>query len=169
MSENELNSAHLVRLRRDAFQRAREGLRGACGEYTRMGFRLPGPLPEPESPGVADFGRRLPPDLDFGLLDGSCIYPLRVGINTIGRMADNDVVIDGPHVSRRHCAIVVHAYAGSELHDVASKNGTFLNGSRLNRPLPLVSGDAIAMCGRQLIFVSKTAGPPAADAPLSPR
>lgn len=163
MSDNDLGSMHLGAPRRDDFRRAREGLRQACGEYTRMGFRLPEPA---ATPGLAgELGRRLPPDAEFGLLDGPAVYPLRIGINTIGRLTDNDVVIDNPHVSRRHCAIVVHAGAGSELHDVASKNGTFLNGARLCRPLPLISGDAIAMCGRELIFVCRSGGTPGAPAP----
>ena len=36
------------------------------------------------------------------------IYPLKVGINTVGRSPDNDVVVQDCYISRRHCAILVH-------------------------------------------------------------
>ena len=77
-------------------------------------------------------------------------------MNTIGRLPDNDVVIEGPYVSRRHCAILVHASQGCELHDIASKNGTYVNGLRLCGPTPLASGDEIRMCERQFVFMSKS-------------
>jgi pSer/pThr/pTyr-binding forkhead associated (FHA) protein len=42
------------------------------------------------------------------------------------------------------------------VHDVASKNGTFLNGSKLPGPMPLKSGDEIRLCDRKLVFICKT-------------
>ena len=68
---------------------------------------------------------------------------------------DNDVVIENGHISRRHCAIVVHVRTGCEIHDVASKNGTFLNGERLAGSVHLKSGDEIRMCDRNFVFMSK--------------
>lgn len=61
-------------------------------------------------------------DLETGLR-----FPLRTGINTIGRYRENDIVIDINAVSRRHCVILVHASGSCELHDTASRNGTFVN------------------------------------------
>src|SRR5262249_40426409 len=101
----------------------------------------------------------VPVGLKQWLMDQEGIYPLKVGVNTIGRMPDNDVVLEGPYVSRRHCAILVHAANGCELYDIASKNGTYLNGRRLSGPTQLISGDEIRMCDRQLIFMSRTDGP----------
>jgi pSer/pThr/pTyr-binding forkhead associated (FHA) protein len=95
------------------------------------------------------------PDVDYWLMDHDGIYPLRVGVNTIGRLPDNNVVIQGAYVSRRHCAILVHARDGCELHDIASKNGTYINGLRLCGPTQLSAGDEIRMCDRQFIFMSK--------------
>lgn len=94
-------------------------------------------------------------EAQFLLVDKDYVYPLRVGLNTVGRLADNDVVVPDAYVSRRHCAIVVHATNGCELHDVASKNGTFLNGCKINGPTRLNSGDEIRMCNRQLVFVKR--------------
>jgi pSer/pThr/pTyr-binding forkhead associated (FHA) protein len=102
---------------------------------------------------------RAPPDLEYWLADGTGIYPLRVGINTIGRSHENDVVVENAFVSRRHCAILVHAGDGCDLHDTASKNGTYLNGQKLNGPTRLKCGDEIRMCNLSLIFVARSASP----------
>src|SRR6266581_1196210 len=75
--------------------------------------------------------------------------------NTVGRSPDNDVIIQDGFVSRRHCAILVHASKGAELYDTASKNGTFLNGQKIAAPTRLRSGDEIRMCDRNLIFVMR--------------
>ena len=39
-----------------------------------------------------------------------------------------------------------------EIHDVASKNGTLLNGKKIPGPTRLQSGDQITLCGRRLTF-----------------
>src|SRR5439155_18270718 len=96
-----------------------------------------------------------PPNVRFWLKDDSFIYPLKIGLNTVGRSPDNDVVIQDGFVSRRHCAILVHASKGAELYDTASKNGTFLNGQKLAAPTHLRSGHEILMCDRNLIFIRR--------------
>ncbi len=164
--DDHLRSIHLDVPRRQDFRRAREALVNACGSYTRaLGNRdeLHGPRDDGHT-FVQDLPVNAPPDVDHWLSDREAIYPLKVGINTVGRLPDNDVVIHGPYVSRRHCAILVHVAEGCELHDIASKNGTYVNGQRLAGPTPLVAGDEIRMCDRQLIFWSK-GGPPARGNP----
>ncbi|QEG29459.1 Transcriptional regulatory protein EmbR [Gemmata obscuriglobus] len=80
-------------------------------------------------------------------------------MNSIGRLPDNDVVVNDECVSRRHCAIVVHSDLRCELHDVASKNGTILNGRRIPQPTKLQSGDQITLCNRRLTFhITEVAG-----------
>src|SRR5581483_9812419 len=96
------------------------------------------------------------PGVRFWLLDRESVYPLKIGLNTIGRAPENDVVLKDAFVSRRHCAILVHAGDGCELHDTASKNGTFLNGRKLAGPTPLNPGDEIRMCDCQLVFLTRT-------------
>ena len=93
------------------------------------------------------------------LADDQYVYPLKVGLNTVGRSADNDIVVPDCFISRRHCAILIHLQNGYELHDTASKNGTFLNGGKLAHPTPLKPGDVIRICGRQFVFVTKDAKP----------
>ena len=110
---------------------------------------------------IADIERpgEKPTGIHFWLQDGEGIYPLKVGLNSVGRMPDNDVIVPDGSVSRRHCAIIVHAGDGCELHDTASKNGTFLNGQRIQGPTRLAHGDEIRMCDHKIIFQTDT--PPA--------
>jgi pSer/pThr/pTyr-binding forkhead associated (FHA) protein len=143
--------------RRQEFRRVRENLVAACGQQTLAADQVRRSAPSAVNPStlIRNQSSQIPARVQFVLVDKDYIYPLKVGLNTIGRMPDNDVVIADACVSRRHCAIVVHAQEGCELHDVASKNGTFLNGRRLSGPTPLTSGDEIGMCTRQLIFVCR--------------
>ena len=106
------------------------------------------------------------PSLEYWLLDREFIYPLKVGLNTMGRSGDNDVVVEDLYVSRRHAAILVHHDHSFVLHDTASKNGTYLNGSRINGPTPLTVGDEIRICNRQFVFLTQD-GPPGAM-PVAP-
>jgi predicted component of type VI protein secretion system len=101
----------------------------------------------------------------FWLVDQDGVHDLKMGLNTIGRMEDNDVPIVDGSVSRRHCAIVVHATSGCELHDTASKNGTFVNGKRINGPTALRAGDQIRLCDRQFTFLSGDHKPSVLDDP----
>ncbi|HZU39266.1 MAG TPA: FHA domain-containing protein [Gemmataceae bacterium] len=156
MADPRLNSVHLDPARRDEFRRARDALLSARGQHTHYAELHDIPPPEADSRTLVErLGQQLPPDYDYAVLDKDAVYPLKVGLNTIGRLPDNDVVVPDPFVSRRHCAILVHSTQGCELHDVASKNGTFLNGRRLAGPTPLVSGDEIRMCDRQMVFIRK--------------
>ena len=96
------------------------------------------------------------------LIDGAGRrYPLKVGINTLGRLPDNDVVVCDAHASRRHCSIIVHVTNTCEMHDVASKNGTFLNGERLTSSRPLQQGDEIRV--GDLVFTLRCGAKPAAE------
>jgi FHA domain len=154
MNDPRLNSVHLDFPRREDFRRARGLLLDARGEHT-----LAEEQPEGHESGEAHTmieGVRdcLPASAEFWLMDRESAYPLKIGVNTIGRLPDNDVVIPGAYVSRRHCAILVHASNGCELYDIASKNGTYINGTRLSGPTQLQTGDEIRMCDRQFVFMS---------------
>ncbi len=101
--------------------------------------------------------------LQYWLADDQYVYPLKVGVNTLGRSADNDLVVSEVYISRRHCAILVHLQNGCELHDTASKNGVFLNGDKLTYPTMLKAGDVIRICDRRFVFVAKDEKPRDAD------
>jgi hypothetical protein len=155
MNDPRLNSVHLGFPRREDFRRARGALLDARGMNTLALETHPSQGGGIGHTMIESAPDCVPASADFWLMDREGVYPLKVGVNTIGRLPDNDVVIPGPYVSRRHCAILVHAGDGCELYDIASKNGTFINGLKLNGPTHLASGDEIRMCDRQFVFMSK--------------
>lgn len=69
----------------------------------------------------------------------------------IGRMDDNDLVIDGVKVSRYH-AVVVEMGGGFAVNDLRSTNGTFVGEQRVLDSHFLRSGDVIRIGGTELTF-----------------
>lgn len=138
--------------RREEFRRARQGVLNACGSNT-MRFQAQQVLPlHGPTDTIADAPEACRSPLM--LVESQHLrHPLKIGLNTIGRLPDNDVVIADPHVSRRHCTIVVHASQVCELHDTASKNGLLVNGQKIAGPTRLKTGDEIGMGDLVLTFV----------------
>jgi hypothetical protein len=160
MSDPRLCSVHLEALpRREDYRRAREQMIGSCGQQT-LAFDQ-GHLDEIQAIQTQASSARAAA-AHFWLVDQDGVHDLKVGLNTIGRMPDNDVPVADGSVSRRHCAIVVHASSGCELYDTASKNGTFINGKRITGPTVLQAGDQIRLCDRQFTFLSGDHQPAAA-------
>jgi hypothetical protein len=162
MADPRLCSIHLeAQPRRQEYRRAREALLSSCGERTLA--LDPQQLEEMNKTAGAG------PPLRFWLVDRNAVFPLKAGVNTIGRLSDNDVAVLDGGVSRRHAAIVIHVNSACELHDTASKNGTYLNGQRIGGPTPLKAGDEIRLCDRQMTLVLDASEPPplanAADSP----
>jgi pSer/pThr/pTyr-binding forkhead associated (FHA) protein len=154
--DQRLNSVHLEAPRRQDYRRARDVLLQARGSHTLCAEREAAePDDLPSNTLIQKTNQADPAALQCWLADEQYIYPLKVGLNTLGRSSDNDVVVADCFISRRHCAILVHSRTGSELHDTASKNGTFLNGARLSHPASLKSGDTIRICERQFVFVAR--------------
>jgi uncharacterized protein YxjI len=80
----------------------------------------------------------------------------------LGR-ADTDVLADDPDASRRH-AVVRQTTTGLEVEDLGSTNGTWINGARIDRPMPLSPGDVLKVGGLSL-RVEDEAAPPWTQAP----
>jgi pSer/pThr/pTyr-binding forkhead associated (FHA) protein len=156
VADQRLNSIHLDDVRRQAFRKAREALLDARGQRTLLADGQREGESSGNRAGIQVAPNRMPAGAGFVLMDREKAHPLKVGLNTVGRLPDNDVVVSDPYVSRRHCVILVHANDLVEVHDVASKNGTFLNGNRLTAPTTIVTGDELRMCDRQYIFMSRT-------------
>ena len=85
--------------------------------------------------------------------------PLLNGVNVIGRAADAAIRVDAPGLSRYHARISVDN-GQATLEDLASKNGTHLNGRRLSTPEPLHDGHQIRVGGITLIFRTVSPGSP---------
>jgi hypothetical protein len=157
MSDPSFSSVHLrAQLRRDDFRRARQQLLDACGELTQIAEKTglgPPIMNHSMAPRSPETNRFLA-DSGYLLVDGELVYPLKIGINTIGRFLDSDVFLCEQAISRRHCVVLVHTTGACDLHDTASRNGTLLNGRRITQPMPLRSGDRIRLCNREFTFLS---------------
>jgi phosphoserine phosphatase RsbU/P len=70
---------------------------------------------------------------------------------TLGRGADNAVPLGDPFCSSRH-AVIRPAENGFVVEDFGSKNGTFLNGRRIEGPMPLRTGDEVRVGGVRIVF-----------------
>ncbi len=95
------------------------------------------------------------PIAELGISDGRRIR-LR-GASTLGRTEANDVPLPDAKVSRRHA--VIHRQGPSELWlaDLGSRNGTFLNGSKILVPTLLSDQDRIDIGPYRLTFYQPNA------------
>jgi pSer/pThr/pTyr-binding forkhead associated (FHA) protein len=78
-------------------------------------------------------------------------YLLTGDAAVVGRNDDNDIVLESTKVSRYH-ARIARVDGEHRIEDLASKNGTWLNGVRLARPEPLRHGDLIRIGDTVLVF-----------------
>ncbi|HET9710661.1 MAG TPA: FHA domain-containing protein, partial [Pyrinomonadaceae bacterium] len=65
---------------------------------------------------------------------------------TLGRAADNDIVIDDANLSRNH-AVIENAGDSIQVSDCNSRNGTMVNGHPLVGPVELFDGDIVNLGG----------------------
>ncbi len=81
---------------------------------------------------------------ELRIIDGSEVarHVKVIGAVRIGRADEADVQLDGADVSRLHARIVRTEAGAYELEDLASRNGTFVNGQRVQRAR-LTFGDRI--------------------------
>ena len=84
-------------------------------------------------------------------------YDLADGVTFVGRGDNNDIVLSGDAVSRRHARIEV---AGSKftVEDQGSRNGTKLNGARVEGPFLVKSGDTVGIGENNLAVRTPSAG-----------
>ena len=80
-------------------------------------------------------------------------YDLSAGIYVIGRQEGNQIHLNHPMMSRKHCQIECAA-AGCTVTDLGSANGSSLNGQPLvpNSPAPLTGGDKIQTGPFEMLF-----------------
>ncbi len=89
--------------------------------------------------------------VEQGLADLSVI-DLESDPLVLGRIGDADVLLDNPYVSRRH-AKIVRDEKGYAVEDLGSKNGTFVNGTRLaETERRLKTGDRIELGPGQVVL-----------------
>jgi predicted component of type VI protein secretion system len=70
---------------------------------------------------------------------------------TIGRDINNEIAINDPEISRRHCRLVQQA-EGYTLEDLGSTNGTFVNEKRISGTHTLCHGESVRV-GENVILI----------------
>lgn len=85
------------------------------------------------------------------------VFPLTSGLVVIGRRRNCDLRIPIESVSRRHCQIDI-SNGQVTIRDLGSKNGTYLNGRRIDQALAK-AGDRLQV--GPVIFVLQVDGQPA--------
>ena len=87
----------------------------------------------------------------YRLIWGDREIALSDGQNVIGRDRDAVVWLDDVSVSRHHARIVIDR-SGARIEDLESKNGTYVEGKRVSKPLALKDGNALRLGSVSLIF-----------------
>lgn len=121
------------------------GDRGYIRTVHRFGYafrgevkRLPGP------PGTAGAP-------EYRLLWGHREISLAHGENLVGRGPDSVAWIDDPSISRRHALILI-ADQHATVEDLGSKNGTFVQGNKIEGQWILNDGDRLVFGRVPMIF-----------------
>ena len=87
------------------------------------------------------------------LLADTWRLPLRAGETVLGREGDGVVPLPSPSVSRQHAAVTVEGTA-ARLRDLGSKNGTFVDEARVERPTALRDGARVRFGTLEMIYRS---------------
>ena len=90
--------------------------------------------------------------LDLSELDREC---------TLGRSPSCDLQVDDPAVSRLHAALLRRPRRGIYLVDLASREGTYVNGERVQDEVLLMPGDRIRLGPRVVLEFTDGPEPPA--------
>ncbi len=79
------------------------------------------------------------------------VFPCPIGITTVGRANDNDVIVTDRNISRHHFTI---RFVDNRivLSDLGSYNGTYVNDTELSEPVEIFVGDVI-IAGDNNIFL----------------
>ena len=101
-------------------------------------------IPENHQGNIVDLFTGQPPKLVVKLKNRPLkTYTMNGSQMFIGRLQDNDIVIDNLSVSRKH-AVIKSTKEGYTVTDLGSKNGTFLNDQPI-KSAPLKDGDVITI------------------------
>jgi pSer/pThr/pTyr-binding forkhead associated (FHA) protein len=117
------------------------------------GYRFIAPQ-ETDDAGLKRVNHRLP---NYVLTRGTRQFVLDSGQNLLGRDPDATVYIDHPSVSRRHARVSIDS-ARAVVEDLKSRNGTFLDGRRIEIPTEIQNGAIIGLGPITLTFVVLSAG-----------
>ena len=86
-------------------------------------------------------------------------FPVLPGRQSIGRLASNNIVVNGPSVSSSH-AWIMNQQGRCVIMNTLSTNGTFVNGKRIHQAT-LKHGDRIRLGQVELVFLTRDRHSPA--------
>jgi DNA-binding winged helix-turn-helix (wHTH) protein len=89
----------------------------------------------------------------FSLRCGPREIPLPEGETVLGRGPGVGVPLSSESASRRHARVVVRG-ARATIEDLGSKNGTFVDGRRVERAVPITGGSVVTIGGQVLTVVT---------------
>jgi DNA-binding SARP family transcriptional activator len=78
-------------------------------------------------------------------------HPLLAAATRIGRLSDNDVVLDDASVSRHH-AVIIDTGTSYVITDLRSANGVDVSGQRIRGTATLNDGDRVRICNHEFVF-----------------
>jgi DNA-binding winged helix-turn-helix (wHTH) protein len=148
-----------------AIRKLRQALNDTPGKPTFIetivgkGYRFAAPSRPP-----AQSGSHFAAQSGYVLKHGDRQFDLREGENLLGRDPQAQVYLDHPSVSRRHARILIQ-HGTARLEDLASRNGTFVDGCRLTGSLDLHRGAILSLGPLTLTFLIRSA--PASTQPAS--
>lgn len=79
------------------------------------------------------------------------VYPLTAAATRIGRLDDNDIVLDNANVSRHH-AVIIDTGTSFVITDLRSANGVEVGNERIRSTATLSDGDQIGICDHEFTF-----------------
>ncbi|HTI78347.1 MAG TPA: BTAD domain-containing putative transcriptional regulator [Mycobacterium sp.] len=79
------------------------------------------------------------------------VYPLQAAATRIGRLTDNDIVLDDANVSRHH-AVIIDTGTSFVITDLRSANGVDVGNERIRGTATLADGDRIRICDHEFTF-----------------
>jgi predicted component of type VI protein secretion system len=94
----------------------------------------------------------VPAYLEVWRPEGAALIGLETARVTIGRAPSNDVDLSADSKASRLHAALERLPAGWCIRDLSSRNGTFVNGARVDRDRPLHPGDEIRVGNTRLVF-----------------
>lgn len=104
---------------------------------------------------VTEESATTPPGLVGMLVGDDRDHGVRSGETLVGRGAECGIQLASPSVSRVHARLWADAN-GVTIEDAGSKNGTWVNGTRVDLPSPLRDGDEVALGRCRLVFQRAT-------------
>lgn len=108
------------------------------------GYRFIAPLESPANHRRSVFPR-------YSLKVGKEEFILQSGETVLGRDPSAGVYVDHPSVSRTHARISIES-GGATLHDLGSRNGTFLNGRRIGAAEKIYDKSVIGLGPVTVVF-----------------